>query len=199
MVENNPRDLEREEHDVGDNTKPIHSHNYVRYTYHMGCGHSPRGKWCQLECPESWRGYHNTVKELLPIVLSVALWGGYWQNKTIRCRCNNAAVVSIVNTGMSRCDKVMQLMQSSFLAKHTILLLGIERMLSLEMIGAPFSHAVSRGAKRTHINPCRACASAGATHPRMNPQSWTRSLLVSWLKVLPSQLIKHTRLHRIDS
>ena len=76
-----------------------------------GCGAFSTGEWFQLEWPESWRGYNITIKELLPTVLSVALCGGYGQNKTIRCRCDNAAVVSIVNTGISR-----------FLAKHKLVL-----------------------------------------------------------------------------
>ena len=80
-------------------------------------------------------------KGALPTALSVALCGGYWQNKTIRCRCDNAAVVSIVNTGMSRCDKLMQLMQSLFLAKHKLVLVGVDNKAedATEMIGAPFS------------------------------------------------------------
>ena len=68
-------------------------------------------------------------------------------------------MVAIVNTGMSRCDKVMQLMQSSFLAKHTILLLGIERMLSLEMIGAPFSHAQQGREENPHQSLPSKCKS----------------------------------------
>ena len=65
-----------------------------------GCGaFSSRGEWFQLEWPDSWRELHITIQELLPIVLSVALWGGQWHDSTVRCRCDNAAVVAIVNKG----------------------------------------------------------------------------------------------------
>ena len=90
-----------------------------------GCdAFSSRGEWFQLEWPDSWRELHITIQELLPIVLSVALWGGQWHDSTVRCRCDNAAVVAIVNKGTSRCDKVMQLMRSLFLftAKHNLIL-----------------------------------------------------------------------------
>ena len=29
---------------------------------------------------------HITIKQLFPVVLSVALWGGHWHDSTIRCR-----------------------------------------------------------------------------------------------------------------
>ena len=41
------------------------------------CGsYSSEGEWFQLKLPMPWEGIHITVKELLPIVISVALWGG---------------------------------------------------------------------------------------------------------------------------
>lgn len=59
-----------------------------------GCGaYSPKGEWFQLKLPTSWEGIHITVKELLPIVISVALWGEHWQGKSVKCWCDNAAVV----------------------------------------------------------------------------------------------------------
>ena len=45
----------------------------------------PRGEWFQLELPGSWREVHITVKEVLPIVLGVAVWGPLWKGLTICC------------------------------------------------------------------------------------------------------------------
>ena len=60
---------------------------------------------------DDWSGIHITVKELLPIVFGVAIWGSRWKGLTVLCRCDNAAVVSIVNSGRSRMDRVMHLMR----------------------------------------------------------------------------------------
>ena len=80
-----------------------------------GCGaFLSSGEWFQLEWPESWSDTHITVKELLPIVIAVALWADRWRGTTVRCLCDNAAVVAVVNSGSSKCEKVMHLMRSLF-------------------------------------------------------------------------------------
>ena len=41
-----------------------------------GCGaFSSEGEWLQLEWPDSWIGMHITIKELLPIVVAMAMSG----------------------------------------------------------------------------------------------------------------------------
>lgn len=85
-----------------------------------------QGEWFQLKWPESWASIHITVKELLPIVLGVALWGAQWTGTTVKCLCDNAAVVAILNSGRSKCDRVMHLMRCLFffLARFRITLVG---------------------------------------------------------------------------
>ena len=73
------------------------------------------GQWFQLQ---RWDGVHITVKELLPIVLGVAVWDSRWKGLTVTCRSDNAAVVAIVNSGRSKMDRAMRLTRClSFLAK----------------------------------------------------------------------------------
>lgn len=80
-----------------------------------GCGaFSSDGQWFQCRWPGSWDSVHITVKELLPIVVAIALWGHEWQGRTIRCRSDNAAVVSIINSGRSKDQLAMHLMRSLF-------------------------------------------------------------------------------------
>ena len=43
---------------------------------------------------------HITVKEL-PIVVAYAIWGKHWRCLTVKCNCDNAAVVTIINSGRS--------------------------------------------------------------------------------------------------
>ena len=60
---------------------------------------------------------HITVKELTPIVLAAMVWGINWQGRTILARCDNAAVVGIVNSDSSKNPKAMHLMRClTFLA-----------------------------------------------------------------------------------
>ena len=90
-----------------------------------GCGaFTSAGEWFQLEFPESWNDIHITVKEMLPIVIGIAVWGCQWKGLTVTCRCNNAAVVAIVNSGKSKVDRLMHLMQSLFfiIAKWNVVL-----------------------------------------------------------------------------
>ena len=80
-----------------------------------GCGaFSSEGLWFQFRWPEVWAGVHITVKELLPIVVACAVWGHGWKGKTIRCRCDNAAVVAILKSGSSKDGLAMHLMRCLF-------------------------------------------------------------------------------------
>ena len=90
-----------------------------------GCGaFTSAGQWFQFQWPTSWATVHITVKELLPVVVSCALWGGGWQGKTVQCRCDNAAVVAILRSGTSKHALVMHLMRCLFFftAYHQLLL-----------------------------------------------------------------------------
>ena len=58
------------------------------------------------------------MKELLPIVLGVAVWDSRWKGLTVTCRSDNAAVEAIVNSGRSKMNRAMRLTRClSFLAK----------------------------------------------------------------------------------
>ena len=89
-----------------------------------GCGAYFASHWLQYPWSPQTRDYHITIKELLPIVLAAAVWGKYWENKAILCRCDNEAVVHIVNTGTSRDPVAMGLMRCLYFiaAKFNMLL-----------------------------------------------------------------------------
>ena len=70
--------------------------------------------WFQLKWPKRWEGYRITVKELLPIVLAVAMWGSQWQDKSVRCRCDNAAMVAILRWGWCKNKQAMHLLRSLY-------------------------------------------------------------------------------------
>lgn len=92
-----------------------------------GCGaFSSSGDWFQLSWPDSWAGLHITIKELLPVVLGAALWGSQWRGHSVKCWCDNAAVVAILKSGRSKDCRVMHLMRSLFFftASFDIQLIG---------------------------------------------------------------------------
>ena len=77
-----------------------------------GCGAVCHGHWFQLAWPPSWNEIPIAPKELVPIVVAVALWRPWWRGKKILCHCDNIAVVFAVNRG-SACDpKLMRLLRA---------------------------------------------------------------------------------------
>ena len=89
-----------------------------------GCGAYYNTRWLQYQWSHLTQGYDITAKELLPIVFAAAIWGEEWEEKSILCRCDNEAVVHIVNTGTSRDPVAMGLMRCLFFisAKYNLLL-----------------------------------------------------------------------------
>ena len=80
-----------------------------------GCGaFCTNNRWFQVQWPDSWSSVHITVKELLPIVVACAVWGKAWKGMTVKVRCDNAAVVCIVNSGRSKDHRAMHLMRCLF-------------------------------------------------------------------------------------
>ena len=90
----------------------------------MGVWRYFNSHWLQYPWSSQTREYHITTKELLSIVLTAAVWGKHWENKSILCRCNNEAVVHIINTGTSKDPTAMGLMRCLYFiaAKFNLLL-----------------------------------------------------------------------------
>ena len=92
-----------------------------------GCGaFSDAGQWFQCEWKGEWSDVHITAKELLPIVIACALWGRQWQGKTVKCYCDNAAVVAMIRSGRGKHCLSMHLMRSLslFAARFEIVLVA---------------------------------------------------------------------------
>ena len=74
-----------------------------------GCGAFSGKQWLQMKWAGDTQHYNITVKELIPIVLAIALWGAAWRGMTVQARCDNAAVVHIINAGSSKDKDAMHL------------------------------------------------------------------------------------------
>ena len=100
---------------------------------HGGCGAYCLTAWFQYQWPPSLRDQHITLKELLPIVIAVAIWGINWENKSDLCRCDNEAVVHIINTGTSKDPQVMGLIRYlHFIAARFNLLISATHIAGIE-------------------------------------------------------------------
>ena len=78
-----------------------------------GCGAFWSSHWFQLAwtnttCTEE---VNIATKELIPIVMAAAMWGKAWGGLVVCCRCDNDAVVAVVNRRTSRDQDLMHLLR----------------------------------------------------------------------------------------
>ena len=155
-----------------------------------GCGaFTSTGLWFQLKWPASWATVNITVKELLPVVMGVAVWGCQWRNGTVRCRCDNAAVVAILRSGTSRCPKAMRLMRCLFVfaAKFNVVLVaehvpGVENGAAdaLSRDNLPSFFPLVQGASQAPSVVPRQLVQALVEHPvEWTSKDWRRLLKTS--------------------
>ena len=52
-----------------------------------------------------------TFKELFPIVVAAHLWGNQWSRLRVEFICDNASIVAVLNSGISRDSRVMHLIR----------------------------------------------------------------------------------------
>ena len=79
-----------------------------------GGGASWNGRWFQIQWPSSWAQASIAPKELIPIVIAVAVWGHHWAGQRICCLCDNMAVVFAINKGSARDPQLMRLLRILF-------------------------------------------------------------------------------------
>ena len=77
-----------------------------------GCVAFCDGKWLQWKWPREWAHIAIMPKELVPIVLSCAVWGPSLSRKRVLFQCNNAGVVAAIRKGSAKEALVMHLLRS---------------------------------------------------------------------------------------
>ena len=84
-----------------------------------GCGAVWSQNWFHCLWNEAWAGVPINTKELVPIVLAVAMWGSLWRNSHVLILCNNLAVVMVLQARTCKDTVMMHLLRSLhyFLAK----------------------------------------------------------------------------------
>ena len=76
-----------------------------------GCGAFCDNLWLQLQWPASMTQCHISIKEMIPVVISAALWGRQRSGQSVHFQSDNTSVVALINSGTSRDDTLMHLMR----------------------------------------------------------------------------------------
>ena len=76
-----------------------------------GCGAVFRDQWFQLPWEESWFKANIMAKELVPIILSTAVWGPQLHRSQVCYHCDNSSVVAALSKGSAHDRVVMQLLR----------------------------------------------------------------------------------------
>ena len=79
-----------------------------------GCGGWYGSRWFQLQWPQSLEQGHIAVKELIPIVIALAVLGKYWCRRRVTCYCDNGAVVAVMRSRCCRDPALMHLLRCMF-------------------------------------------------------------------------------------
>ena len=72
-----------------------------------GCGAYSGSQWFQLAWSSGAAKYQIAVKEHLPVVLAVAVWGKDWKGLDVTCHSDNQAVVSVIRSRTSEDPDIM--------------------------------------------------------------------------------------------
>ncbi len=90
----------------------------------IGFGGFYNGWWFQGKWPSQQFASDHSIAwlEMFPIVVAVALWGNMLKGKRIVLRCDNEAVVTIINKQSSKCSQIMKLVRFLVLQclKHNV-------------------------------------------------------------------------------
>ena len=76
-------------------------------------------RWLHGKFTPAWKDINIAVKELLPIVSAVELWGPLMANSRILFMCDNMSIVAVINSHTSRDHQIMKLLRRLVVATMT--------------------------------------------------------------------------------
>ena len=85
-----------------------------------GCGAFYSDQWFQYRWPPEWLSSGIMAKELVPIIISSAVWGRSWAKKRIEVKCDNQSLVIAINKGTARDSLVMHLLRCLWFLQHCL-------------------------------------------------------------------------------
>ena len=85
---------------------------YKFHKHFTSIGGFYREQWFASPWPHGFAapGASSALHEIYPVVVACHLWGQSWRRKRIAVKCDNQAVVSIINKGRSHCPLIMTFM-----------------------------------------------------------------------------------------
>ena len=89
----------------------VNLHIHTDASGSWGCGGLFGEKWFQYAWTAEWSNLNIMVKELLPIVISCAIWGPLLSQKAVEIHCDNTGAVSAINKGSSKDKTGMHLLR----------------------------------------------------------------------------------------
>lgn len=111
---------------------PQDTHHFIIHTDasgSWGCAGSVNSKWFQLQWSQEWIPKAIMAKELVPIVISCAVWGPLLSRKSVLFRCDNTGVVAAVKKGSAKEPLVMHLLRTLwFFVAHFDVSINIEHV-----------------------------------------------------------------------
>ena len=76
-----------------------------------GCGATWNRDWFKAPWSKAWLNVNIATKELVPIILAVAIWGDQWLAKHVQFHSDNTAVVAVIKSKSSRDPSIMHLLR----------------------------------------------------------------------------------------
>lgn len=69
-------------------------------------------RWLQGQWPVSWKHKHINVREFIPIFLALDTWGTHFKHSCLTFRCDNKAVVDVLNSGTTRDPDMLMVLRA---------------------------------------------------------------------------------------
>ena len=88
--------------------------DFTVYSDVSGSGAIWGNRWLQWEWEGTWADHQIAIKELIPIVVTCAVWDHQWQNKQVLVMSDNMAVVEVISALSSRDSTIMHLLRTMF-------------------------------------------------------------------------------------
>ena len=175
-----------------------------------GCGACWGHHWFQWPWPKEWEPVGIMGKELVPIVMSCAVWGPQFAGRTTLFQCDNLGLVVAITKGSSKDKIIMHLLRSLWiLLKHSIYTLSqntspvqitAELICCPEIVSLSFSTLIHRQHHcqlHYHYLSYASCLHRGQTGHQV-PSDNASQILSQWylpshqkhLLICPAELLK---------
>lgn len=80
----------------------------------FGCGAHSQSRWIQFRWPTVTEPWSIAVKEMVPIVMALMLWGKHWAGNVVLVQCDNMAIVEVLNSGIAKDSTLMHMLRCVF-------------------------------------------------------------------------------------